>query len=574
MKLEQPEFMPTSRAEAQKLGWRELDAIIVTGDAYVDHPSMAAAILSRNLVAAGFRTGVIAQPRWRDTADFEKLGRPRLLFAVSSGAVDSMLNNYTAQKRRRSDDAYSPGGRGGRRPDRALTVYGHKLREAFGKTVPIVVGGVEASLRRFAHYDYWDDRVRRPILEDCQADLLVVGPGERAIVEIARRLDAGEKIVEIRNLPGTGYMCRADEVPPDAANILSFDECVKSAETLLRTELAIERLTATGKSVAQTCAGRVFVACRPAKAPTSAELDGYYAHPFTRLQHSSCGAEIPALRMIRFSINSHRGCPGGCAFCGISRHQGKAVSSRSDASVLREAREIARHREFRGTITDVGGPTANTFAAECRGAAAKCARPSCLYPSICRNFKCDGAAYLRLLGKILELPNVKNVFVGSGLRMDLALRQPGLIGDILLRHTSGNFKIAPEHGCERILSAMRKPGPATIAKFMQQFAAAKKNSRSAMRAVPYVIAALPGATPDDERQAANFLASCGLKTELVQQFTPLPGTIAGAMYHAGMDPDFKRIFVNRDPQARDRAKNILLGTESVRKPGAKKNRRR
>ncbi|HEY6100688.1 MAG TPA: YgiQ family radical SAM protein, partial [Anaeromyxobacter sp.] len=470
-------FLPATKEEALGRGWKELDVLLVTGDAYVDHPSFGAAVIGRVLEAQGYRVGVVAQPDWRSPADVARLGRPRLFAGVTSGAMDSMVNHYTAHKRRRSDDAYTPGGLAGRRPDRATAVYARLVREAFGPALPIVIGGLEASLRRIAHYDYWDDRVLPSILLPSGADLLVYGQGERVILEIARRLASGEDICGLVDVAGTALLV------PDLARAALEGRSRKVLELPAYEEIAVDRRRFAEFSrlyhlehnpdnarilVQRHGTGaraRVVVVNEPMPPPTTEELDRIAELPYAREAHPSYGgAHIPALEQIRWSIQILRGCAAGCAFCCITEHQGRDVASRSEASVLRELAALAANVRFRGTVTDLGGATANMWRMTCTSADAHaaCRRASCLHPSLCKFFEVDHGPLADLYEKARKVKGVKHVFVGSGVRYDLAHhdQQNGqaYLKELIGHHVSGQLKVAPEHAAPDVLQIMKKPG--------------------------------------------------------------------------------------------------------------------
>ncbi len=562
-------FLPVSLDEAHGRGWDELDVIFVTGDAYVDHPSFAPALLGRMLESQGFRVGVIARPRAESLDDVRRLGRPRLFFAVSPGAVDSMINNYTAQRRPRREDDYAPGGVGGGRPNRALIVYCNLLRRAWGKSVAILAGGVEASLRRLAHYDFWDDAVRRPALLDAPADAIVYGMGERPLMEIARAMRprvaverAGATPSEMlaalaREVRGVVWRCAASEAPPEGRHALPPFESVRDRpETHVRAFL--EEIEHRARGVYQDCAGHRVVANAPAAPLSAGELDALYALPFRREAHPCYAERVPALEQVRFSITSHRGCFGGCAFCGIFTHQGKVVQSRSRDSILREVREIVRHPAFDGTIRDIGGPTANMWGMRC-GRGRPCARPSCLAPKICASLERDGRPYLRLLEAARGEPGVKHLFVGSGVRMDLALECDPFVEEFARHYTSGHAKVAPEHTVQSVLSVMMKPDGAAFLKFLERFRRASARAGKEQYLLPYLIAAHPGCRLEDMIEVALFLRKERLRVEQCQIFIPLPGTASTVMYATGVNPfTGRRVAVERDARRRDMQKALVL----------------
>ncbi len=553
-------FIPCSREEMTRRGWDELDVLFITGDAYVDHPSFGTPLLARLLEAEGFRVGVIAQPDWRAPEAFRIMGRPRLFAAISAGAMDSMVNHYTAAKKVRNDDAYTPGGRAGARPNRAVIAYTAAVKGAF-KGLPTIIGGIEASLRRLAHYDYWDNKVRRSILVDSKADLLLFGMAESAVATLARRMLAGEAIAQISDIRGTAYLAR--ECPEEAVELPAYESVADSPEAYNRAfKLAAEQANPySGKILAQPHAGRLVVINPPAIPLTEAELDRIYALPFIKQPHPMYTETIPAYEQIRFSITSHRGCGGGCAFCAITHHQGKAIQSRSIKSIEDEVDRLSRHPEFRGTITDVGGPTANMYALHCSNqeARAACRRESCLYPQICRHFDTRDNRAVKLLRKLREKPAIKHLFVASGIRFDLLDRQPDYFADLLEHHVGGLLKVAPESTSASVTRVMRKPGPEVFKKFLQRFRQQSSVHGKQQAVVPYFISAHPGCTLDDMIDVALFLKENNLRIEQVQEFTPTPGSLATCIYHTGRDPDTgETVHVPRDPREKSLQKALLL----------------
>lgn len=556
-----------TRAEAAGCGWDEVDVVFVTGDAYVDHPSFAPALLGRMLVAEGFRVGVIARPRPGEVEDVAALGRPRLFFAVSSGCVDSMVNNTTAQKRRRRSDVYAPGGRGGGRPDRALIVYCNMIRRVFGKKAAILCGGVEGSLRRFAHYDFWDDGMRRPILLDAPADALVYGMGEGPLLEAARAMSsrarrsggaASEALAgAARGIRGMVWRCAASESPPEGCVALPPYEAVQADRRALVEVFNRERRF-RGRGVFQECAGHRVTANSPPAALSTALLDGQYGLPFQRRAHPGYGERVPALEQVQFSVTSHRGCFGGCAFCGIAAHQGKAVVSRSEESILAEVRSFVKHPDFRGTVRDIGGATANMWGAECAGGAG-CELPGCVGEGVCRHLRADQEAYRKLLAKAREIEGVKHLFVSTGIRMDLALGCEGFIEDLARYYTSGHLRVAPEHVVREVLGLMRKPSVRVFEEFLRRFRMASVRAGKEQYVTPYFIAAHPGSRLEDMIEVALFLQHEGLRVEQCQIFTPTPGTASTVMYATGIDPyRGTEVYVERDPRRRRMQKALAL----------------
>ncbi|MFA6004522.1 MAG: YgiQ family radical SAM protein [Elusimicrobiota bacterium] len=559
MKIDQPKFLPTTRAEMEKLGWDELDVLLVSGDAYVDHPSFGSALLGRWLAAHGYRTGIVAQPRWDNPADILRLGRPRRFAGVSAGALDSMLAHYTAFRKKRSDDAYTPGGRAGARPNRACLVYTGLIRQAF-PGLPVVLGGIEASLRRAAHFDFWSDSVRRSILPDSKADLLVYGMGESAILEIARRLDKADGRGALLGIPGTAYMADTTELPQAGYSALpSYEEIKADPDRLMAATLALEQQMLQKTGLTQRHGERHVVFTPPA-APLSAEsMDAAYALPFARAAHPSYQEPVPAVEMIRFSLTSHRGCAGGCSFCALALHQGRRISSRSRASLQAEARALTRHPDWDGSITDVGGPSANMWGGRCTSADPhNCARHSCLTPAVCPNFQDDQDALADLLHALQAMPQVKHVRIASGVRHDLALKSPAYLRALVGEFTGGQLKLAPEHACGRVLALMRKPGISAFTEFLTVFEKISQAAGKEQYVVPYLMSAFPGCTDADMRELAAWLAARGWKPRQVQCFIPVPGTVATAMFFTGKDPAGRPLAVARTDAARLRQHGLLV----------------
>lgn len=560
-------FIPTSRTEMDARGWDELDVLFVSGDAYVDHPSFGVPLLARALEAKGWRVGIIAQPDWRNPAAFQVMGRPRLCVAISSGAMDSMVNHYTAAKKVRNDDAYTPGGRAGARPDRALIAYTAAVKGAFKgmrgsagggepESVPVIIGGIEASLRRLAHYDYWSNKVRRSILVDSKADLLVYGMAEKSLAQVVSLLDSGRRIEAITRVEGTAWL---SSVPVTGKQLPAFADLEHDKAVYAAAFALAER--AGQKRLVQEHAGRYLVVNPPAAPMSAAELDAVYALPFTRRQHPAYSEPIPAFAQIRWSVTSHRGCQGGCAFCAISAHQGRRVQSRSPASIVAEVRDIVRDDAFGGTITDVGGPTANMYATtvidplRCK----KCQRDSCLHPAICTNLNTDDAAAAELLRTLRRIAGVKHLYVASGIRFDLLARQPEYRNELLNHHVGGLLKVAPEALSAPLLRHMRKPAPELFEDFLRQFYATQRQHGRRCSVVPYLMAGHPGSTLEDMFNTALMLRRHGLQVEQVQEFTPTPGTFATCVYYTGIDPfSGVRVEVRRDPQERRLQKALLL----------------
>lgn len=572
-----------SRGEMARRGWEELDVLFVTGDAYVDHPSFGVALLARWLEARGYRVGVVAQPRRDRTDDIAAMGRPRLYAGVTAGAMDSMLAHYTAFRKLRSDDAYTPGGRAGARPNRASIVYTNLVRQAF-PGLPVVVGGVEASMRRITHYDFWTEKVRRSLLLDSKADLLVYGMAERAVLEIARRLaetaEAGTRPPELlRGIPGTAFALSARETEagwagaPDAAGVLrlpSHEEIEQDPKQLMTATLALERQVHQGRRWAvQRAGGRQVVLTPPAAPLTTAELDALYALPYTRRPHPAYTEPVPAARMIQFSMTAHRGCAAGCTFCSITLHQGRQIGSRSADSLEQEARALTRHPDWTGSITDVGGPTANMWGAYCAGDHTKCNRADCLTPKLCPLFKTREPELVALLRRLRDLDGVKHLRVASGVRYDLAGGDGLYLRALIREFVGGQLKIAPEHCCDHVLSLMRKPDFAVFERFLELFGSESGKAHKEQYVIPYLISAFPGCTAEDMRALGRWLRERGWKPRQVQCFIPTPGSVATAMFHAGIDTKGNPIPVARTDRERLRQHAILLPS---RTPGPRGQR--
>jgi uncharacterized radical SAM protein YgiQ len=561
--------LPMSRAEMEQRGWDCLDVLLVSGDAHVDHPSFGVALIGRLLESQGYRVGVVAQPDWRGVADFQELGRPRLFAGVSSGNVDSMVANYTANHRGRRTDDYSPGDRAGLRPDRALIVYANRLREAFGveagaPRLPIVLGGIEASLRRLAHYDYWDDEVRRSVLLDAKADLLVYGMGESAVLEIASRLAAGKPLEALRGIRGTAYLRSG---PPEGClRLPSFEEVRGDSRQFLEAFRAIyASMSPRDAPVLAQQHGERWVVVEPPAAPLSGvELDRLYELPYTRRAHPRYEAQggVRALATVRWSLVSHRGCCGECSFCSLYMHQGRIVSSRSQESVLREARSLAAHPDFKGTITDIGGPTLNLYAASCPLWEKHdfCDGRRCLLPEKCPRLRLGYSAGLRLYRAVRRLPGVKHVFLASGFRHDLLLGQEAdeYLEEVLRHHVGGQLKLAPEHSDSRVLELMGKPGWSVYERFLQKVQRLGRRLGRRIYLVNYFISAHPGAGLQEALGLARVLGRRRMSPEQVQDFLPLPLTASGAMYHTGVHPfSGERVYSARSLKERRMQRALL-----------------
>ncbi|MEW6629233.1 MAG: YgiQ family radical SAM protein [Pseudomonadota bacterium] len=553
-------FLPMSRAEMTALGWDECDIVLVTGDAYVDHPSFGMAIIGRLLESQGFRVGIISQPDWQSAEPFKALGRPRLFFGVTGGNLDSMVNRYTSDRKLRHDDAYTAGGEGGKRPDRCTIVYTQRCREAY-KDVPIVLGGIEASLRRIAHYDYWSDKVRRSILADAKADLLIYGNAERAVVEVANRMAAGDAPRDLDTIRGVALFRRvpehftelhADDLdsadegasrkPGDTViRLPSFEQVEGDRDAYARASRVLHREANPGNArpLVQRHGDRDLWLNPPPIPLTSEEMDAVYDLPYARAPHPSYGnAKIPAWDMIKFSVTVMRGCFGGCTFCSITEHEGRIIQNRSEGSILREIEKIRdKTPGFTGVISDIGGPTANMYRMACKDPKieAACRLPSCVFPDICPNLNTSHDDLIRLYRKVREVKGVKKVMVASGVRYDLAVKSPEYVKELVTHHVGGYLKIAPEHTERGPLDKMMKPGIGTYDKFKEMFDAAAKEAGKKYYLIPYFIAAHPGTTDEDMLHLALWLKKNRYRADQVQTFLPSPMATATAMYHTGVN---------------------------------------
>jgi len=536
-------WLPTTADEVRARGWDAPDVVFVTGDAYVDHPSFAMAVLGRVLESHGFRVAILPQPDWRSAAAWRALGRPRLFYAVSAGNMDSMINHYTANKKRRNDDAYSPGGRIGLRPDRPTPVYAQRCREAF-PGVPVLIGGIEASLRRIAHFDYWSEQVRPSMLAASKADLLAFGKGEATIVAIARRLAAGEPVAALRDLRGVAYLLGAREpVPAWPGETLALP----AFEEVTREPLAFARMTRTfhhetnpfnAKRLTQAHGDRTLVLNPPCLPIGEAEMDAIYDLPYTRRPHPRYAEPIPAHTMIKDSVQIMRGCFGGCTFCSITMHEGRVIQSRSPRSILAEVKAIAAAPDFKGTISDLGGPTANMYRMRCTRpeVEAVCKRLSCIHPTVCKLLGTDHGPTIELMRGARAVPGVKRVHIASGIRMDLANLDDAYVEELVTHHVGGHLKVAPEHQSDRVLALMKKPSHREFETFAGKFRRASARAGKEQYLVPYFIASHPGCTMDDMIELAVFLKAHGYRPRQVQDFIPAPMDIATCIYHTGIDP--------------------------------------
>ncbi len=545
------EFLPTTAEELRARGWDRADIILITGDAYVDHPSFGVALIGRWLEKLGYRVAVLAQPDWRSVAPFRFLGRPRLFWGITSGCIDSRLNDYASLGHRRKQDVYSSGGTVGLRPGRPLLVYSARAREAY-PGVPIVLGGLEASLRRLVHYDYIEDKLKRSVLVDAKADLLIHGMGEGAVAEVARRLDKGQSVLELTDIPGTAYLLRKGiAAPTDALRLPSLTEQTDDTGRFITTHLEYQaEARPGGRPIVQEQDPGTLVVMPPSEPLSVEQIDAVYDLPFARSAHRRYDRDggVPALVPVRFSITTHRGCFGGCAFCSIGCHQGKQIRSRSVASLLEEAERIRRHPQFRGTIEDVGGPSANMYRMACAHAD-ECVRVSCLAPSPCKQLGADHAPILEMMEAFVRWsqhgPKRTNVFVASGIRHDLALENHDYL-DLLVKHfVGGHLKVAPEHYCSHVLGLMGKPGFGVFEEFEHQFAEACRRAGKEAYLIPYFISAHPGCRPEDALRLTEYLISRAWKPRQVQDFVPIPLTLATAMYVSGVDTGRRPIHVPR-----------------------------
>lgn len=558
------DFLPVSREDMQNRGWDELDFLYICGDAYVDHPSFGHAIISRILEKHGYKVGIVSLPDWRSVKDFKKMGRPKLGVLVSAGNIDSMVNHYTASKKKRSDDAYAPGNKAGQRPDRATIVYCNRIREAFGK-IPLLIGGIEASLRRFAHYDYWDDKVRRSILLDSKADILMYGMGERQIVEIADCLASGMDVKDITYIPGTCWISDTNEID-NSIEIPSYEECVESKRAYAdscRIQY-YEQNPYTGKTLVQKHGDKYLVQNIPQEPLSTKELDSVYSLNYMKTYHpmyEEMGG-IEAIKEVKFSLVSSRGCFGSCNFCALAFHQGRIVTARSQQSIINEAKQMIWDPEFKGYIHDVGGPTANFRAPACKkqltyGA---CKDKQCLYPTPCKNMSIDHSEYLSLLKKLREIDGVKKVFIRSGIRFDYLIndKKDDFFYELCEHHVSGQLKVAPEHISDNVLKYMGKPKNSVYNKFSEKFYKINEKLGKKQYLVPYLMSSHPGSTLHDAIALALYLKKNGINPQQVQDFYPTPGTISTCMFYTGFDPfTMEKVYVPKTAKEKAMQRALL-----------------
>ena len=559
------QFLPTSAKEVQRLGWDYIDVIIFSGDAYVDHPSFGAAVIGRLLEAEGYRVAIVPQPNWRDDLrDFKKLGQPRLFFGISAGAMDSMVNHYTAARRLRSDDAYTPGGKAGQRPDYPTIVYTRILKELFPST-PVVIGGIEASLRRLTHYDCWEDRLRPSILLESGADILNYGMGDKTITDIARAMHNGFNLNLLKKIPQIVYRTGSHEQLPTGHIMLhSYEEQLKDkkafGENFTRFETESNRMHSA--ALVEPTGNEFVVVNPPYPYLSQQEIDHSFDLPYTRLPHPRYyGKEaIPAYDMIKYSVNLHRGCFGGCSFCTISAHQGKFISSRSERSILDEVKYISGMPEFKGNLSDIGGPSANMYGMEGRdrNLCEKCARASCIFPKVCLNLKNQHTPLIELYRKVRKVPGIKHAYIGSGIRYDM-IDKPEYLREVIKYHTGGRLKVAPEHTSDEVLKLMRKPPYALFEKLSGDFRKICGSENLPYQLIPYFISAHPGCTRDDMRRLAEITKRDGLRLEQVQDFTPTPMTLSSVMYYTGINPyNGEKIYVARTKEEKDSQKEYFF----------------
>ncbi|SHE35085.1 YgiQ family radical SAM protein [Clostridium fallax] len=561
-------FLPICKEDLKKANIDTLDFIIVTGDAYVDHPSFGTAIIGRTLEACGFTVGIIAQPNWHDAEDFKKLGKPKYGFLVNSGNIDSMVNHYTAAKRRRHDDLYSPGGKSGFRPDRAVIVYCNRVREAF-KDVPIIIGGIEASLRRFAHYDYWDNKVRRSILVDSKADLLIYGMGEKTVTQIANLVTYGMDIKKINDVRGTCYMTNDISSLKDYIEVPSFEEVSenkKSYGEAYKLEY-YEQDSVRGKTIVQKHGDRYLVQNSPQLPLTEEEMDFTYNLPYMRRPHTIYDSQggIPAINEVKFSITSHRGCFGSCSFCALTFHQGRMIQNRSSDSIVDEAKLLTTFDDFKGYIHDIGGPTANFRHKSCKKQETygTCKTKQCMFPKPCKNLIIDHKEYLSVLRKVRSLPGIKKVFIRSGIRYDYLIHDKNneFFTDLCKYHISGQLKVAPEHVSDKVLSQMGKPNREVYDRFVKKYFEINKKINKKQFLVPYLMSSHPGSDLDAAIELALYIKEMGYTPEQVQDFYPTPGSLSTTIYYTGINPlTGEKVYTPKTQEEKDMQRALMQFT--------------
>jgi uncharacterized radical SAM protein YgiQ len=591
-------FLPVCRKDMEKRGWNELDILLISGDAYVDHASFGIPLLGRVLENEGYRVGIISQPKWDSPDDITVMGRPKLFVGISSGCLDSMLAHYTAFRKKRHDDSFTPGGKCGSRPNRAVIVYANLVRQAF-KGTPIIIGGIEASLRKAAHYDFWTDSIRQSILLNSKADLLLYGMGERSILEVAEKVKTGQPLEQIR-----GSVAIVKEIKKEALGntdltnknqplkieaLPSLEEIKSNPKALIQATLKIEeQMLHADTALIQDNNGRKIIINPPAKPLSSEELDNVYALPFTREAHWSYKEKIPAFNMVQWSISAVRGCGGGCSFCSLASHQGRVCRSRNEDSIIEEIKKLISQPDWKGSISDIGGPTANAWGSYCGGDPKNCSRQSCYSPQICPNLKLNQGGYLKMLNKISSLKNVKNLRVASGIRYDVALKDENFIEGICADYVGGQLKLAPEHCTENVLKLMRKSNFSLFEKFITIFDSINRKTGKKQFIIPYVMSAFPGCEKKDMKELADWFKSKHWNPQQVQCFIPTPGTLATAMYYAESDIDGNKIYVAKTdkerleqhsyiaPKIRQNTnnKNKFNRTKNRRRPNGKKTQRR
>lgn len=571
----QPDFLPMTKEEMDKLGWDRPDILLISGDSYIDHPSFGIPLLGRVLAASGFRVALICQPDWTNPDSIKKLGRPRIYAGVSAGALDSMVAHYTAFRKKRSDDAYTPGGKAGARPNRTCIVYTNMVKKAF-PGLPVILGGIEASLRRISHYDFWTDKLRKSILLDSKADLVICGMGERAMLEAAIRLDNNDSPEALHGIRGTAYIGKAENLPEKANSYFlpSHQDMLDNPAKLMEATLMLEEQVHGGKKYAvQPVDSRFVIITPPAQYLQTEELDWLYSLPYKRKAHPSYKQAIPAETMIRFSITSHRGCGGGCSFCSIALHQGRHIRSRSKSSILKEAEIMGRLPFFDGSISDVGGPSANMWMADCALERGKCKRKSCLVPNVCPQFKFDQSKNLEMLRDVQKVKGIKHVRVASGIRFDLGLKDRKSLSALFGEFVGGQLKVAPEHISPPVLELMRKPNLPVFEEFLDMFKKESERYSKEQYVIPYLMSAFPGCTEKDMKTVGNWLRDRGWKPRQVQCFIPTPGTVATAMFYGEINPSGEHIYVARTDAQRLSQHAILIPTVGSRPNNDKSNRK-